>query len=137
MTFRQKLAFGEKYQEISKRYLPIDEFIVETAHGQQKEFDYRSNKYSYEVKSDRMGYAYGCKTFFIEYECNGKPSGISSTTADYYYYFFHKPDENYVVYEIPVEDLKKACIGCREILKAGDGGRVKAYIVPVIDEFML
>ena len=137
MTFRQKLAFGEKYQEISKRYLPIDEFIVEMAHGKQKEFDYRSNKYSYEVKSDRMGHTYGCKTFFIEYECNGKPSGISSTTADYYYYFFHKPDETYIAYEIPVENLKKACIGCREISGAGDGGRVKAYIVPVIDEFML
>jgi len=137
MSFRQKLAFGEKYQEISKRYLPIDEYIIETAQGLQKEFDYKSNKYSYEVKSDRMGHIYGCKTFFIEYECNGKPSGISSTKADYYYYFFHKPDETYVVYEIPVENLKKACIGCREISGAGDGGRVKAYIVPVIDEFLL
>jgi hypothetical protein len=77
------------------------------------------------------------KTIFIEYECNGKPSGISSTTSDYYFYFFHKPDETYVAYEIPIENLKKACIGSREILKAGDGGRVKAYIVPVIEEFRL
>jgi hypothetical protein len=74
---------------------------------------------------------------FIEYECNGKPSGIYATKSDYYFYFFHKPDETYIAYEIPIENLKKACIGCREILKAGDGGRVKAYVVPVIPEFKL
>jgi hypothetical protein len=136
MSFRQKLAFGQKYQELAKRYIPEDEKILEDAQGNQKEYDFKTDKYSYEVKSDRMGYAYGCQTMFIEYECNGKPSGISSTTSDYYFYFFHKPD-GYVAYEIPIENLKKACVGCREILKAGDGGRVKAYVVPVLPEFKL
>ena len=134
MSFRQKLAFGKKYEEIAKRYIPEDEKILEDSN--QKEYDFRTDKYAYEVKSDRMGYLYGCQTYFIEYECNGKPSGISATKSDFYFYFFHKPD-GYVAYEIPVENLKKACIGCREILKAGDGGRVKAYIVPVIEEFKL
>jgi len=137
MSFRQKLAFGEKYQEIAKRYIPEDEKLVEDARGVQKEYDFKTDKYTYEVKSDRMGYAYGCQTMFIEYECNGKESGISATKADYYFYFFHKPDSTYVAYEIPIENLKKACLGCREILKAGDGGRVKAYIVPVISEYKL
>jgi hypothetical protein len=137
MSFRQKLAFGEKYQEIAKRYIPEDEKILEDAKGVQKEYDFKTDKFSYEVKSDRMGYAYGCQTYFIEYECNSKPSGISATKSDYYFYFFHKPDNTFIAYEIPVEKLKKACIGCREILKAGDGGRVKAYIVPVLEEFKI
>jgi hypothetical protein len=137
MSFRQKLAFGQKYQEIAKRYIPADENFLEDAQGNIKEFDFKTDKFSYEVKSDRMGHAYGCQTFFIEYECNGKPSGISATKSDFYFYFFHKPDESYVAYEIPTETLRKACIGCREILKAGDGGRVKGYVVPVIQEFLL
>ena len=137
MSFRQKLKFGEKYQEIAKRYIPEDEKILEVAQGMQKEYDFRTDKFAYEVKSDRMGYAYGCQTMFIEYECNGKASGINATKSDYYFYFFHKPDDSYVAYEIPIENLKKACMGCREILKAGDGGRVKAYVVPVLQEFKL
>lgn len=136
MNFRENLAFGTKYQEIAKRYIPEDETLVEDAEGLEKEYDFKTDKFIYEVKSDRMGYAYGCQTMFIEYECNGKPSGISSTKSDYYFYFFHKSD-GYIAYEIPIENLKKACMGCREILKAGDGGRVKAYIVPVIQEFLL
>ena len=31
MSFRQKLAFGQKYQEIAKRYIPEDEKILEDA----------------------------------------------------------------------------------------------------------
>lgn len=136
MSFRQKLAFGEMYQQIAKRYIPIDEKIIEEAIGICKEFDFKTDKFVYEVKSDRMGYLYGCKTFFIEYECNGKNSGISSTLADFYIYFFHKPDQTYVAYEIPVTELKKSCIGCRQIC-GGDGNRVKGYIVPVKEEWQI
>jgi len=137
MSFRQKLAFGEKYQEIAKKYTPEDETILECPKGLFKAYDYRTDKYKYEVKSDRMGYAYGCKTMFIEYECNSKKSGINSTEADYYFYFFHKPDGSYEVYEIPIDVLKEACKDCREYVGAGDGGRVKAYIVPVFSEYKL
>ena len=50
MSFRQKLAFGEKYQQIAKRYIPEDEKILEDAQGVQKEYDFKTDKYSYEVK---------------------------------------------------------------------------------------
>ena len=56
MSFRQKLAFGQKYQEIAKRYIPEDEKILEDAIGNQKEYDFKTDKFAYEVKSDRMGY---------------------------------------------------------------------------------
>jgi len=136
MSFRQKLAFGEKYQEIAKKYIPEDELILECPKGLFKDYDFKTDKYSYEVKSDRMGYAYGCRTMFIEYECNGNESGINSTKSDFYFYFFHKPDGTYEAYEIPVPKLREACKGCREIV-GGDGQRVKAYIVPIIPEFKL
>lgn len=136
MNFRQKLAFGENYQEIAKKYIPEDEVLQECAKGLEKRFDFKTDKHSYEVKSDRMGHAYGCKTWFIEYECNGNKSGINATESDYYFYFFHKPSGEYEVYEIPVPILKEACKGCREII-GGDGNRVRGYIVPVISEFKL
>jgi hypothetical protein len=136
MSFRQKLAFGEKYQEIAKKYIPEDETLQECAKGVEKRFDFKTDKHSYEVKSDRMGHAYGCKTMFIEYECNGKDSGINATESDYYFYFFHKPSGDYEVYEIPVNKLKEACRGCRELI-GGDGNRVKAYIVPVLSEYKI
>lgn len=136
MSFRQKLAFGEKYQEIAKKYIPEDEVLLECPNVKEKRFDFKTDKYSYEVKSDRMGHAYGCKTMFIEYECNGKDSGINATESDYYFYFFHKPSGDYEAYEIPVDKLKEACKGCREMI-GGDGNRVKAYIVPVLPEFKI
>jgi hypothetical protein len=136
MSFRQKLAFGEKYQEIAKKYIPEGEVLLECPNVKEKRFDFKTDKHSYEVKSDRMGYAYGCKTMFIEYECNGKDSGINATESDYYFYFFHKPSGDYEVYEIPVDKLKEACKGCREMI-GGDGNRVKAYIVPVLPEFKI
>lgn len=136
MSFRQKLAFGENYQEIAKKYIPEDEVLQECAKGLEKRFDFKTDKHSYEVKSDRMGYRYGCRTWFIEYECNGNKSGINATESDYYFYFFHKPSGEYEVYEIPVNKLKEACKGCREII-GGDGNRVRGYIVPVIPEYKL
>jgi len=136
MSFREKLEFGKHYQEVSKKLIPNEETILESPEGLFKAYDYRTNEFKYEVKSDRMGYMYGCRTWFIEYECNNKKSGIDVTEADYYHYFFHKPSGDFEAYEIPVSWLKKACKGCREII-GGDGQRVRAYIVPVNSEFKL
>jgi hypothetical protein len=136
MSFQEKLNFGKKYQEISKQFLPKDEIVLEEPDGLFKPYDYKTNLFKYEIKSDRMGYKYGCKTWFIEFECNKQNSGINSTESDYYFYFFHKPDNTYETYEIPTSWLKNACKGCRQI-SGGDGQRVKGYIVPVNYEFKL
>ena len=138
MSFLKKLEFGKKYQEISKKYIPLEEetFVEDAPEKVFKCWDYRTDKYKYEVKSDRMGYLYGCATMFIEYECNNKSSGIEATQADYYHYFFHFPNNNYKALEIPVSELKEACKGCRTII-GGDGNRVKGWIVPIKAEWLL
>jgi len=131
MGFNADLAFGKKYQEIAKGLILHDEHVVEEPPGCFKPYDFRTNSFKYEVKSDRNAYRYAYKSMFIEYECNGKKSGINATEADFWYYFMVKPDGGYICYEIPIEILKEKCINTRSI-SGGDGGRVRGYIVPIL-----
>jgi len=132
MTFQNDLAFGKKYEDLAASdYLPEGETLVETAPaGLFKGWDFRTNKYKYEVKSDRLAYKYGCKTMFIEYECSGKPSGISTTEADYWYYFMVSPNGETKQFRFSVEELREKCKGCPS-KAGGDGWRSRGYIVPV------
>jgi hypothetical protein len=132
MCFTRDLAFGKKYQEIAKTLLPEGEVVTEEPKGHFKDYDFETNVSTYEVKSDRMAYKYGCKSMFIEFECNKKPSGINSTTAGYWFYFMVKPDGTHVVFKIPTEEIKKKCASSR-IICGGDGGRVRGYVVMVDD----
>jgi len=133
MCFRKDLAFGKKYEEIAMKYAEDNiEVVVDIPSGKCKEYDFKTNVFAYEVKADRMAYNYGCKSMFIEFECNNKDSGISATTADYWFYFMVKPDSTYVMYRIPTKLLKEKCINSR-IIGGGDGGRVRGYVVMVDD----
>ena len=67
---------------------------------------------------------------FVEFECNGQPSGISTTEADVWMYFMVHPNGSYKCYVVPVEDLKEWCKEC-VVKKGGDGYRARGYIVPV------
>ena len=98
--------------------------------GMFKPYDFTSNGVKYEVKADRLAYKYGGNTMFVEYECSGQPSGISTTEADYWMYFMVKPSGAYKVFCVPVEDLKEWCQGCVS-KSGGDGYRARGYIVPV------
>ena len=137
MTFHNDLAFGKKYEAIATEYMLDDETLVEPApDGLFKGWDFRTNKYKYEVKSDRLAYKYGSRTMFIEYECSGQPSGISSTESDFWFYFMVHPDGTFKAFCIPVDTLKEACKGC--VSKAGgDGWRSRGYIVPVNPAFLV
>lgn len=98
--------------------------------GRFKPYDFISNGLKYEVKADRLAYKYGGNTMFVEYECSGQPSGISTTEADVWMYFMVKPSGEYSCYAIPVADLKEWCKGC-PVKSGGDGWRSRGYIVPV------
>jgi len=137
MNFQADLSFGKKWELKAKTLLTLTECVVATApEGQFKKWDFRTCCGAYEVKADRLAYKYGCKTMFIEHECSGQPSGISSTEADYWVYFMVRPNGEYVAYRIPVEALKKACEGC-PVKSGGDGYRSRGYIVPVMEEFRM
>jgi len=70
MPFHSDLSFGRTYEELC-HYLPSDgEMLEEYApRGVFKGWDFRTNKFKYEVKADRLAHKYGMKTMFIEYEC--------------------------------------------------------------------
>ena len=97
--------------------------------GYFKEYDLiitkDNNETRIEVKSDRHASKTG--NLAIEYECNNKPSGITSTEADYYIYFIVHPDRD-ETYKIPIDDLKNLVKDCRKV-SGGDGNRSKMYLL--------
>ena len=127
MSFTQDLAFGKTWEAIAMNLVGGGTPAPE---GRFKPYDFTSNGVKYEVKADRLAYKYGGNTMFVEYECSGQPSGISSTEADVWMYFMVKPDGSYKCFCVPVEDLKEWCKGCVS-KSGGDGYRAKGYIVPV------
>ena len=130
MSFTRDLAFGKSWEQVAKKYIPEDEVVVECPEGLFKQYDFKTNMSAYEVKSDRLAYKYNYSSMFIEYENNGKPSGINATTADYWFYFMVKPEGGYIVYEIPVNLLKEECKKNVRTVSGGDGMRSKGYIIP-------
>jgi len=131
MPFHSDLSFGKSYEDLAKSFIPADETLVESApSGLFKGWDFRTNKFKYEVKADRLAHKYGFRTMFIEYECSGQPSGISSTEADYWIYFMVRPNGTSRRLRIPVQELKELCKTCAS-KSGGDGWRSKGYIVPV------
>jgi hypothetical protein len=84
-NFLKDLKFGSVWEHKAQELVGGN--IEPAPSGKFKPFDFISNGTKYEVKADRLAYKYGCKTMFIEFECNGVPSGISTTEAEYIVYF--------------------------------------------------
>jgi hypothetical protein len=79
-----------------------------------------------EVKSDAQYIKTG--NFYVEYFCNGKPSGISTTKAEIYYIYLDK------LYILKTEDLKNKCrkyINNDRDKKGGDNMASKGIILPL------
>ena|SRR5215471_7554852 len=53
----------------------------------------------------------------VEYACDGRPSGIAVTQADYWVHELRRDGETLVYLMFPIERLKKLC---REAFKRGD-----------------
>ena len=125
MCFTRDLEFGKKWEKIAAEIIGGETIFAPD--GQFKGWDFMANGLKYEVKADRAAYKYGSNTMFIEYECNQKSSGISTTEADIWIYFMITPT-SYTVYELLVSDLKQECANC--IIKCGgDGGKSRGYIL--------
>ena len=125
--FQKDLKQGQKYELECLKYLEYDEYEHDKAY--RKEYDLiiikDDEKIKIEVKSDRL--ASKTNNMAIEYECNNKPSGISTTEADYWIYFIIHEDKE-EVYKIPIEKLKKLVLNCRKV-SGGDGFRSKLYLL--------
>ena len=125
--FQKDLATGHEYEKRSLLYLHYDthKFIQ----GYHKEYDLEiikdGKKIKIEVKSDKQ--ASLTNNLAIEYECNKKPSGITSTTADYWVYFIVFEDRE-ECYKIPTEELKELVKDCKQV-SGGDGQRSRLYLI--------
>lgn len=108
MTFRQDLILGEKYQGFFLQLIHWEK--AETAKGCFKEWDIKiwndktkeDDFITFEVKCDRKT-KYTCN-IAIEFECSGKGSGITTTTADFWVYF---PVDVPFYYFIPTDVIRK------------------------------
>ncbi len=128
MPFHEDLKLGQKYEKKALEHLEYDTYKI--MEGNFKPYDIRIWKNheltKYEIKCDRLSIKTG--NLAIEYECNNKPSGITSTEADNYLYFIIKPNDEYDLYNVPVGYLKNMCKDCRSV-KGGDGYRSKMYLL--------
>jgi hypothetical protein len=109
-NFKADLEFGEKYQDELLKY--VGEYEKhEMAEGYFKEYDlkiYKKNgleliENTYECKADRFGYKTG--NIAIEYMSSNKPSGITTTQADYWAIFLVNKDK-YELYIIPTKRIR-------------------------------
>ena len=79
-----------------------------------------------EVKSDRKWKSTG--NIAIEFECNGKPSGIAKTEADYYGINLCYGDAYWGHLIFPTDRMRILASKCEQRY-GGDGGRAKMYLV--------
>lgn len=127
--FQADLKLGEEYQQ---KYLSlIDYDSYEMATGNFKPYDIKIVRHpftkTYEVKADRMTIKTG--NVVIEYECNNKPSGITSTEADTWIYFIVGSNEYIEIDTATLRQLIADNKWTRKI-RGGDGYRAAMYLFP-------
>jgi hypothetical protein len=128
IKFNKDLDFGNKYENELLKYIDYDNYDIKQ--GLFKDYDIeviKDNKPTYyEVKSDRLTHI--TKNIVIEYMCSNKPSGISTTTADYYAYFVVYPDNDYDLYIIPTKVIREyISYKYYTKIKGGDNNRSRMY----------
>ena len=128
-NFIHDLAVGQSYEIEALKYLKYDSYVQSDITKKISEYDLKIKRNNIEtkieVKADLKCQFTG--NIAIEYSCNNKRSGISTTTADFWVVFvvyFSKK----VCYKIPIKDLKKLCKNCIRI-SGGDGYRSKMFLL--------
>lgn len=120
---------GEKYQQKLLDLLEYDSY--EMAKGNFKPYDlkviHKSDTTTYEVKADRMTHRTG--NIVIEFECSNKPSGITTTEADFWVYFVDGTNTYYIIPTEHIRTLIKEEKYSRKV-KGGDGWRANLFLFP-------
>lgn len=128
MGFQQDLKFGQSYEELLTTLIENDGFDM----CNNKDYDIAMKENDktiyYEVKADRMTHKTG--NICIEFECFGKPSGITTTKADRYAYYELNGDDKYTLYIIPVSSIKRRIKQqkYKRIIKGGDKSSSQCYL---------
>ncbi len=94
-------------------------------HGIIEKIELKSESYQWEKEGN----------IFIEYECNGKPSGLKATEATCWVHELKRDGETLVYLMFPTQRLKKLA---NEAFKAGgnrtnsgDHGKIKGVVIPL------
>ena len=128
MAFFSDLDYGNRIQ---RKVLEGTGLVFREAEGCFKDWDatvFRNNRIEYwEFKADRRTIQTG--NLAIEMLCNGKPSGIWATKADYWIHCVCDGDDVLEVYEIPVKDLNDAITRqLYDTIRDTDNGRTVMYL---------
>jgi hypothetical protein len=129
--FFKCLENSKKYEIETLKYLEYDYYNFNNNY----EYDIKIIKNglitTYEVKSEKLAFKTG--NFCIEYFCRGKPSGISTTKADYYFIYVIENEYKYKVFKIPVMKIKDYIMTRKYIrnIIGGDDKASKMFLFPI------
>jgi len=130
-NFKNDLKFGQEWEkkafEALKKFKKNDDLTCTFNDDHRYDFITNENK-KYEVKTDRASWV-TCN-FYIEFWCNFKPSGLSTTEADYYII-----TNTIDFYLVAVDDLVSYInnTGPPTVGFKSDVGLVKGYIIKIKD----
>ena len=118
----------------------FSDFDKDLKYGQDRENRIVSildaKKTKVEVKTERDWW-FKTGNIAIEVECNGKPSGIMATKADYWIHILADGDKDYcrLIFDTKtIKKLTKKYIGT--LKNGGDGWRSKFVLIPLSEIFL-
>lgn len=114
-----------------------NKFDIDLKYGQEREnrIEKILKEGKLEVKTERDWW-FKSGNIAIEIECNGKPSGIMATTADYWVHILANGDKDYCRLIFDTETIKKLTKKYIGTLKnGGDGWRSKFVLIPLSEIF--
>lgn len=117
-----------------------NKFDIDLKYGQEREQRLASildkDKNKIEVKTERDWW-FKTGNIAIEIECNGKPSGIMATKADYWVHILADGDKDYcrLIFDTrTIKRLAKKYIGT--LKNGGDGWRSRFVLIPLAEIFL-
>ena len=117
-----------------------NKFDIDLKYGQEREQRLASildkDKNKIEVKTERDWW-FKTGNIAIEIECNGKPSGIMATKADYWVHILAEGDKDYcrLIFDTrTIKRLAKKYIGT--LKNGGDGWRSRFVLIPLAEIFL-
>ena len=114
-----------------------NKFDIDLKYGQEREdrIEKILKEGKLEVKTERDWW-FKTGNIAIEIECNGKPSGIMVTKADYWVHILANGDKDYCRLIFDTKTIKKLTKKYISTLKnGGDGCRSKFVLIPLSEIF--
>ena len=114
-----------------------NKFDIDLKYGQEREnrIEKILKEGKLEVKTERDWW-FKTGNIAIEIECNGKPSGIMVTKADYWVHILANGDKDYCRLIFDTKTIKKLTKKYISTLKnGGDGWRSKFVLIPLSEIF--